>query len=90
MLRVARFMVEKGYVERDDYTLETLTDVSYNQWRQHDPEDTVRFYALHLHEAGMINSSPQKLIAQGTNWRFLNELKRGSLCHPAYYVSVGR
>jgi NitT/TauT family transport system substrate-binding protein len=47
-----------------------------NQWRQHDPEDTVRFDALHLHEAGMINSSPQKLIAQGTKWRFLNELKR--------------
>jgi NitT/TauT family transport system substrate-binding protein len=74
MLRVARFMVEKGYVERDDYTL--LTDVPYNQGRQHDPEDTVRFYALHLHEAGMINSSPQQLIAQGTNWRFLNELKQ--------------
>ena len=33
--------------------------------------------AVHrLHEAGMITSSPQKLIAQGTNWRFLNELKR--------------
>jgi NitT/TauT family transport system substrate-binding protein len=76
MLRVARFMVEKGDVERDDYTLEMLTDVPYNQGRQHDPEATVRFYALHRHEAGMINSIPQQLIAQGTTWRFLNELKR--------------
>jgi len=24
----------------------------------------------------MIKSSPQKIIAHGTNWRFLNELKR--------------
>jgi len=24
----------------------------------------------------MIRSSPQKLIAQSTDWRFLNELKR--------------
>jgi NitT/TauT family transport system substrate-binding protein len=24
----------------------------------------------------MIKSSPQKLIAQGTDWRFLNELKK--------------
>jgi len=24
----------------------------------------------------MIKSSPQKLIAQGTDWRFLKELKR--------------
>jgi NitT/TauT family transport system substrate-binding protein len=74
--RVARFMVEKGYVERYDDTLEMLKDVSYNQWRQYDPEDTVRFYALRLHEVGMIKSTPQKLIAQGTDWRFLNELKK--------------
>jgi hypothetical protein len=26
--------------------------------------------------AGMIQSSPQKIIAQGTDWRFLNELKK--------------
>jgi NitT/TauT family transport system substrate-binding protein len=24
----------------------------------------------------MLKSSPQKLIAQGTDWRFLNELKK--------------
>jgi NitT/TauT family transport system substrate-binding protein len=36
----------------------------------------VRFYALCLHEARMIKSSPQKLMTQGTDWRFLNELKK--------------
>ena len=46
------------------------------RWRDYDPEDTVRFYALRLHELGMIKTSPQKLIAQGTDWRFLTELKR--------------
>ena len=25
---------------------------------------------------GLIKSSPQKIIADGTDWRFLNELKR--------------
>jgi NitT/TauT family transport system substrate-binding protein len=49
--------------------------VSY-RWRDYDPEDTVRFYALRLHEAGMLKSTPQKIIAQGTDWRFLNELKQ--------------
>ncbi len=34
------------------------------------------FLRLRLHEVGMIKSSPQKLIAQGTDWRFLNELKK--------------
>ena len=36
----------------------------------------MRFYALRLHEAGLLKGSPQKLIAQGTDWRFLNDLKR--------------
>jgi NitT/TauT family transport system substrate-binding protein len=35
-----------------------------------------RVAELRLHEVGMIKSTPQKIIAQGTNWRFLNELKR--------------
>jgi len=37
---------------------------------------TVRFWALRLHEVGMIKSDPNKIIADGTDWRFLNELKR--------------
>ena len=32
--------------------------------------------ALRLYEAGMIKSNPQKILAQGTDWRFLNELKK--------------
>jgi hypothetical protein len=39
-------------------------------------EDSLRFYALRLHEVGMIKSSPNALLAEGTDWRFLNELKR--------------
>jgi NitT/TauT family transport system substrate-binding protein len=74
--RAAWTLVEKGFAARHDYTLQALTDIPYNRWREYDPEDTVRFYALRLHEAGMIKSSPQKLIAQGTDWRFLTELKR--------------
>jgi NitT/TauT family transport system substrate-binding protein len=74
--RVARFLIDKGYAERSEYTLQALRDVPYAKWRQYDPEDAVRFYALRLHEARLIQSSPQKLIAKGTDWRFLNELKK--------------
>ena len=56
--------------------LETLKDIPYNQWREYDPEDTVRFYSLRLQEAGMIKSTPQKIIAQGTDWRSFKELKK--------------
>jgi NitT/TauT family transport system substrate-binding protein len=27
-------------------------------------------------EAGLLKSTPQKIIAENTDWRFLNELKR--------------
>jgi NitT/TauT family transport system substrate-binding protein len=74
--RVSRLLVEKGYTTRYDLTLQALREIPYAKWREYDPEDTVRFYALRLHEAGMIKSSPQKIIAEGTDWRFLNELKK--------------
>jgi NitT/TauT family transport system substrate-binding protein len=72
----AHFLVDKGYTQRYDYALQTMQETPYNHWREYNPEDTVRFYALRLHEVGMIKSSPQKIIAEGTDWRFLNELKR--------------
>jgi NitT/TauT family transport system substrate-binding protein len=73
--RAARSVVEKGYPTSYDFALQTMKEVPYGRWREYDPEDTVRFYALRLREAGMIKSSPQKIIAQGTDWRFLKELK---------------
>jgi NitT/TauT family transport system substrate-binding protein len=74
--RAARALVDGGFTPRYDYALETMKNVPYNKWRVYDPEDSVRFYALRLREAGMIKSAPQRLIAQGTDWRFLNELKK--------------
>ena len=64
--------------DRFDYALQALTELPYRMWREYQPEDTLRFYALRLHEAGMISSSPNKIIAEGTDWRFLNELKQGA------------
>ena len=74
--RATRFLVEKGYAREYEYTLQMLKELPYTRWRDRDPEDTLRFYALRLREAGMIKSTPQKLIAQGTDWRFLNEIKK--------------
>jgi NitT/TauT family transport system substrate-binding protein len=73
---MARQLVEKGFTAGYDYAFQTLSELSYGKWREYDAEDTLRFYALRLHEAGLVKSSPQKIIAGNTNWRFLNELKR--------------
>ena len=74
--RVAQMLVDDGFTPRYDYALQALTEVPYDRWREYDPEDTIRFYALRLHEAGMITASPNAILADGTDWRFVNELKR--------------
>jgi NitT/TauT family transport system substrate-binding protein len=72
--RAAWMVAERGYPY--EYALQTMREIRYAKWREYDPEDAVRFYALRLHEAGIIKSNPKKIIAQGTDWRLFNELKR--------------
>ena len=72
----ARYLVARDYEPRYEIGLEVLKSLPYNRWREANPEDTLRFHALRLHEVGMIKTPPNELIARGTDWRFLNELKR--------------
>ena len=74
--RAARMLVDGGFTPRYDYALQALQELPYDKWREYDHEDTMRFYALRLHDVGFIKSSPRKIIADGTDWRFLDELKR--------------
>jgi NitT/TauT family transport system substrate-binding protein len=74
--RAARRLVDAGFTGNYDIALQTLTDLPYNVWRELDPEDSMRFYALWLHELGQLKSTPNQLIAKGADWRFLNEIKR--------------
>ena len=74
--RAARRMVEGGFTPRYDYTLQMFNEIRYDKWREYDAEDTMRFYALRMRDTGFIKSSPQKLIAEHTDWRFLDEVKR--------------
>jgi hypothetical protein len=59
--RMARQIVDGGFTPRYDYALQTLSEVPYDKWREYDAEDTVRFFALRLRDAGFIKSSPQKI-----------------------------
>ena len=74
--RVARLLVDGGYAKHYDYALQALMEIPYQKWREYDAEDTIKFFSLRLHEAGIIKSSPQKIIADGTDWSFLNDLRR--------------
>jgi NitT/TauT family transport system substrate-binding protein len=73
--RVARLIADRG-VSSYENALQTLKEIPFGRWREYDPEDTMRFFALRMRDVGMIKTSPQKIIAEGTDWRFLNELKK--------------
>ncbi|HXJ79174.1 MAG TPA: ABC transporter substrate-binding protein [Candidatus Methylomirabilis sp.] len=74
--QAARVLVDGHYTTRYDWALQAIKEISYSRWRDYDPEDTIRFYGLRLHESGMVKSNPKKIIAEGSDWRFINELKR--------------
>jgi NitT/TauT family transport system substrate-binding protein len=74
--RAARLLAEKGYEPRYEVALEVLKSLSYDRWRTDNPADTLRFHALRLRDAGMIKSTPQQIIERGSNFSFLNELKK--------------
>jgi NitT/TauT family transport system substrate-binding protein len=75
--RAAHYLMDRGFTPLPyDQVLEGITGVSHAAWREFDPEDTIRFYALRLREAGLVRSTPDELIARVTDWRYLNEIKR--------------
>jgi NitT/TauT family transport system substrate-binding protein len=74
--RVVQTLVERGFTSEPDYARQLLGEIPYARWREYDPEDTLRFYALRLQEAGLVKSSPSTIIQNGSDWRFLNELRQ--------------
>jgi NitT/TauT family transport system substrate-binding protein len=46
--RAARLLVDNGSTESYVYALQTMEEVPYNKWREYNPEDPMRFYALRL------------------------------------------
>ena len=74
--RAVRLRADRGYADPSGYGLQSIKELTYAKWREFDAADTVRFISLRLNEVGFIKSSPQRIISQGTDLRFLNELKK--------------
>jgi NitT/TauT family transport system substrate-binding protein len=72
---VADFLVEREYMANRDHAGEMMRALPYDVWDRFDGDDTLRFYGLQLHEAGVISSTPEEIIERGTDWRFLDSLR---------------
>ena len=72
----ANAFLAQGYDTDRNYARQAVRELPFGKWRDYNPEETLRFYALRLREAEMVRNSPQKLINDGSDWRIVNELKR--------------
>ena len=74
--RAVKAYLGQGLATNERYVGQAMREVPFGAWRDYNPEDTLRFYALRLREAGMVKKSPQQLITEGTDWRMLNQLRK--------------
>jgi NitT/TauT family transport system substrate-binding protein len=76
--RVARLITDRGYADRSDYVLQMLNELPYGVWRDYDPEDTIRFYAL--------RTSPDQCSVPVTTKTTVAKRSANRLVHPASTV----
>ena len=55
--------------------LAVLKNCKY-EWRDLDPEETLRFFALQLAEYKLVKGVPQQLVAQASDYSYVRELKK--------------
>jgi NitT/TauT family transport system substrate-binding protein len=72
----ARAVIKNGFPTDYERAVQVFREIPYAQWREYDPEDSLRFYALRMHKLGLIERPPEEFIAGIFDWSFLNELKR--------------
>ncbi len=53
---------------------EVIRDLSYD-WRELDPEETLRFFALRLADAKLVKMTSQQVIAQGSDFAYMRQLR---------------
>jgi NitT/TauT family transport system substrate-binding protein len=73
---VADAFLAHGFPFNPAYARQALRELQFGKWREYNPEETLRFYALRLREAEMVKGSPQKIISAGSDWRILDRLRK--------------
>jgi NitT/TauT family transport system substrate-binding protein len=78
---VAHVATERGFFTGPLYpdvtesaVYETIKDLSYD-WRDYDPEESVRYHALKLNDAKLVGKTPREIINAGTNLAYYHQLR---------------
>jgi NitT/TauT family transport system substrate-binding protein len=72
--RAAQWLIDNAFGVNYEYVLASVKSIPFT-WRDVNAEDTLRYYALRLNEAGVIKNSPHDILRKGSDWRFFHQLK---------------
>jgi NitT/TauT family transport system substrate-binding protein len=72
----AQRMFDQGWTSTVSIARASMDHMQFDVWRRFDSEASLRFYTLLLHEAGLIESTPDQIIEKGTDFSHFNELKQ--------------
>jgi NitT/TauT family transport system substrate-binding protein len=67
--------VKKGFATDAKLMLEAITPLNYG-WRDFDPADSLRYFALKLADAKLIKKTPSQIIADGTDYAFFRQMQK--------------
>ena len=73
--RPVQSVLPAGGVSLEQILNDTIAMPSYD-WREFDPEETIRFFALRLADVKLITSTPQQIIAQSTDLAYMRQLRK--------------
>lgn len=73
--RAVAVAVEKKITQNPKILLEAIKDLPYD-WREYDPTETLRFYALRLADAKLVKKTPAQIIADGTDFAFFRQMQK--------------
>jgi len=72
--RAAHDSVAGGYPKDGSLVVESMAMAGYN-WRDLEPEETLRFWGVRLKAVNLIKSTPQQLIQSGTDLAYMRQLR---------------
>lgn len=73
--RAVQIAADKKVTQNPQRLLEAIKDLPY-EWRDYDPEETLRFYSLRLADAKLIKKTPTQIIAEGTDFAFFRRMQK--------------
>jgi len=73
--RAVQVAADKKVTQNPKLLYEAIKDLPY-AWRDYDPEETLRFFALRLADGKLIKKTPTQVIAEGTDFAFFRRMQK--------------